>query len=294
MMPNICCIGHLTLDKIITSQATTYQPGGTSWYFSNALRNLPVGYRLVTALAPAQMQYADDLRQQGIAVDVVSSQHTVYFENNYTGNMDQRTQRVLQKADPFTLQNLPPITADVIHLGPLLADDFAANVIPHLAKTATLSLDVQGFLREVHNQQVAPTDWPQKRELLQYIDIVKADDRELAVLTAQPDPREGARILADWGVKEVVITFASRGSMLYHQGHFHTIPAFIPPGGATDTTGCGDTYMAGYLYQRALGSLVPTAATYAAAMAGLKTTRMGAFNGTDGEVRAFGEMCGVV
>ena len=29
-MKNICCIGHITLDKIVTPKQTTYMAGGTS------------------------------------------------------------------------------------------------------------------------------------------------------------------------------------------------------------------------------------------------------------------------
>ena len=45
-MNDICCIGHITLDKIITPKQTIYMPGGTSYYFSHGiistLRPFPV------------------------------------------------------------------------------------------------------------------------------------------------------------------------------------------------------------------------------------------------------------
>ena len=40
-MKDICCIGHITLDKIITPRRTVYMSGGTSFYFSYALNSLP-------------------------------------------------------------------------------------------------------------------------------------------------------------------------------------------------------------------------------------------------------------
>ena len=33
-MKDICCICHITLDKIVTPKQTTYMAGGTSYYFS--------------------------------------------------------------------------------------------------------------------------------------------------------------------------------------------------------------------------------------------------------------------
>ena len=50
-MKNICCIGHITLDKIVTPKQTTYMAGGTSYYFSHAFSRLKdfSHYKLVTA-----------------------------------------------------------------------------------------------------------------------------------------------------------------------------------------------------------------------------------------------------
>src|ERR1700734_2687629 len=51
----ICCIGHITHDKIITPRSVVHMAGGTAFYFSNALSKLDITYRLVTALADADM-----------------------------------------------------------------------------------------------------------------------------------------------------------------------------------------------------------------------------------------------
>jgi hypothetical protein len=32
-MYDICTIGHITLDKVVTAQSVKYMPGGTSFYF---------------------------------------------------------------------------------------------------------------------------------------------------------------------------------------------------------------------------------------------------------------------
>ena len=34
----LCCIGHITHDKIVTPRKTAHMPGGTSYYFSHAIR----------------------------------------------------------------------------------------------------------------------------------------------------------------------------------------------------------------------------------------------------------------
>ena len=48
---DICCIGHITLDKVVTPRSAVFMAGGTAFYFSNALSRMDVRYRLVTAVA---------------------------------------------------------------------------------------------------------------------------------------------------------------------------------------------------------------------------------------------------
>lgn len=80
-MNDICCIGHITLDKIVTPRKTTYMPGGTSYYFSHGISHLKdtKHYQLVTALAPSEFKAVEDIRAKGIKVTVIPSHRTVYL-----------------------------------------------------------------------------------------------------------------------------------------------------------------------------------------------------------------------
>jgi len=285
-MYDICCIGHITSDKIVAPQATNYLPGGTAYYFSCALSKLDANYLLVTSLAPAEMHYVDSLRAKGINIKVQLGKGTVFFENIYGDNPDDRTQNVLQTADTFTMDQLDNVDAQIFHLGPLLADDITLDFIKTLSAKGRISLDVQGYLRKVIDQKVYATDWPEKQQALQYVSILKADVAELQALTGCPTVAGGANLVADWGVKEVIITNGSKGSTIYSEGASYTIPAYPPPVVA-DATGCGDTYMAGYLYRRIKGDSIQQSGEFAAAMAGLKTAANGAFEGTEAAIMAF-------
>ncbi|MDF2433764.1 MAG: hypothetical protein JWP44_3395 [Mucilaginibacter sp.] len=285
-MFDICCVGHITSDKVVTTEAVKYMAGGTAFYFSNAVNKLNLKFLLVTALAPAEMHYVDDLRAKAIEVKVQPSAHTVYFENIYAEDQDQRAQNVLQKADPFIIEELNAIDAKIFHLGPLLADDISTPLIKMLAAKASISLDVQGYLRKVVNKKVHAVDWPDKREALQYVGILKADVAELQALTGCSAVKNGVKTLVDWGIKEIVITNGSQGSLIYYEDRFYDIPAYKPEVVA-DATGCGDTYMAGYLYQRTKGTDIQQAGEFASAMAGLKTETSGPFWGTEEDVLEF-------
>lgn len=239
---NLCCIGHITLDKIVTPKRTLHMPGGTSFYFAHGMSKLDTSdFLLVTALAVSEMDAVEEIRRKGIDVKVLPSTHSVYFENTYGENQNNRTQRVLAKADPFTVEGLQDVDARIYHLGSLLADDFSLDVIKYLSTKGMLSVDAQGYLREVRGENVFAVDWPEKEEALKYIHILKANEHETEVLTGCKNPREAALKLANWGVKEVLLTLGSMGSVIYADGEFHEIPAY-PPTEIVDATGCGDTY----------------------------------------------------
>lgn len=282
---NLCCIGYITQDKVVTPKSTIYMPGGTSFYFAHAIKHLNTDdFLLVTALADSDMSIVEDIKKEGIDVKALPSAHSVCFENIYGENQNERTQRVTAKADPFTVEGLQDINAQIIHLGSLLADDFSLDIIKYLSKKALLSVDVQGFLRKVDNKKVLPVDWPEKKEALKYIHILKANETEMEVLTGCTEPHEAALMIADWGVKEVLLTLGDKGSLIYSKGQFYEIPAY-PALQIVDATGCGDTYMVGYLYMRNKGASYQEAGCYAAAMCTIKLQSHGPFSGTEEAIK---------
>ena len=50
MKYDICSIGHITRDKVVTPSKTVFMSGGTSYYMTYAISHLPksVSYQLVT------------------------------------------------------------------------------------------------------------------------------------------------------------------------------------------------------------------------------------------------------
>lgn len=80
-MRDICCVGHITRDKIITPERTVYMAGGTSFYFSYAINKLPkdISYQLLTKVGKEDMEEVNKMRAAGIDVEVYESKHTVFF-----------------------------------------------------------------------------------------------------------------------------------------------------------------------------------------------------------------------
>ena len=62
MKHELCCIGHITLDKVVTPGNTVYMPGGTSFYVSHALKRFDdLDYALVTAVGASERGVTDEL-----------------------------------------------------------------------------------------------------------------------------------------------------------------------------------------------------------------------------------------
>lgn len=280
-MKKICCIGHITRDRIITPQQTIDMAGGTSFYMAHGMHHLSQDFpfQLVTKIGQESQEEVDHLRQMNIDVLSYSSPHSVFFENHYGLNSNQRTQRVLAKAAPFTIEEMEPLVAEVFHLGSLLADDFSPEIVKFLAQKGCISIDVQGYLREVRGEKVYAVDWKDMDAVLPYVDIVKLNEHEMYAIMHTNDPKIVAEKLASYGVREVIITLGSYGSLIYADKTCYEIPAYTPRK-IVDATGCGDTYSTGYLYIRSQGATFQEAGRFASAMCTLKLEHNGPFEGS--------------
>ena len=285
-MKKICCIGHITRDRIITPQQTIDMAGGTSFYMAHGMHHLSQDFpfQLVTKIGQESQEEVDHLRQMNIDVLSYSSPHSVFFENHYGLNSNQRTQRVLAKAAPFTIEEMEPLAAEVFHLGSLLADDFSPEIVKFLAQKGCISIDVQGYLREVRGEKVYAVDWKDMDAVLPYVDIVKLNEHEMYAIMHTNDPKIVAEKLASYGVREVIITLGSYGSLIYADKTCYEIPAYTPRK-IVDATGCGDTYSTGYLYMRSQGATFQEAGRFASAMCTLKLEHNGPFEGSLNDIK---------
>lgn len=275
MKYDICCIGHITHDHVETPSQKADIPGGTAWYFAHAMATIGShDFLTVTSVGQQDLHAVAELRNRGIKTIVIPSRNTVFFENIYGEDSNDRRQRVLAKSDPFCISSMEGIEADIFHLGYLLADDFEPGFLEKIAEKGKVSIDVQGLLRHVEGDKVRPMDWAEKLRLLPYIDILKANEHEMLALTGTEDPLEAGRLLEKWGVRESVLTLGDRGSVIHLDGEDHIIPA-RPVSNVVDATGCGDTYMAVYLRRRLDGMSPEESGAEAAATCSRKLQTMG-------------------
>ena len=286
-MHDVQVIGHVTIDRIETPSGFETRPGGTATYFPLALARLGGKVAVLTRMA---REDAGDLlaetRAAGVEVGCAESPKTTEFENRYLpADRDRRLQHVGAVALPFAPEDVSGLCARLFHLGPLTCDDMSVDFIEAVADRGPVSVDVQGFVRRIEKGRVELAEWPNETRGLARVDVVKADEDEARVLTGEARPEEAARCIAGWGPREVLVTRAGQGALVCCNGQVTSVPAFEARD-AVDATGCGDTFMAGYLFARARGDAPEEAASFGAAAATLKLARLGPFDARCADVEA--------
>jgi sugar/nucleoside kinase (ribokinase family) len=281
-------VGHVTKDIVTVGQTTKTMPGGTAYYTSVASKSLGLHVAVVTKGAPSDRDSRlKELWANKVAVLERRGESTSVFENIYGGDdLIFRTQVLRSVGTPFVRLDVEGIRARAFHLGPLVRSDIPLEVLEQISTEAEIvSLDVQGMVRPPRMGQVTEEDWPDKENWLASVRVLKADELEARILSGEEDMECAASLLSSLGPKELLITLGQRGSLVFAEGIVHHIPSWRPTK-LEDPTGCGDTYMAGYLYERLRGTPPDRAAMFAAAMSTLKLEGPGPFKGSEEDVMA--------
>ena len=82
---------------------------------------------------------------------------------------------------------------------------------------------VQGFIRVLRDGRLALDEWPDKKEILPYVTVLKTDAVEVQLLTEESDRCAAAKWLAEYGPKEMLLTH-NDSVMVYHDGMVNEVP----------------------------------------------------------------------
>jgi sugar/nucleoside kinase (ribokinase family) len=281
VMFDVCVIGHVTKDIIKIDGVPREMPGGTAYYAGLALRSLGLTVAVLTKVAADdERALLEPLARNGVCLFVGRSKFTTTFENSYASpHWKHRIQKVKAVGDPFLPEDLGKISASAFHLGPLTPAEMTPEFIEEAARMGgRVSLDTQGFIRGIEGETVVPQDWGSKEQGLVHVELLKADDSEAAVLSGEGDIQRDTRRLADFGPTEVIITMGSSGSLIFANRTVYRIAA-VPAASTVNPTGCGDTYVAGYIAYRLKSNDFDKAGRFAARMAAAKLQGFGALTG---------------
>jgi len=224
---------------------------GCSTNFCLALAKLGVKTSLVGNIGTdLKEKFAADLGRFGVEHRLFESSESGGFSLRYFGNHGERELKLLGDAGSIVAFPDEYLDSDYVVFGPILGEvdhDYIAMVRDKT--NAKIVLDPQGILRNHTDGDIFHEKKPDTERLIGLCDIVKPNELECKVLTGI-DPREDARTPAEmiksWGPKLVIITLAELGSVIYDGSNFTPIPPYDTL--AKDSTGAGDTYMAGFMY----------------------------------------------
>jgi sugar/nucleoside kinase (ribokinase family) len=254
-------VGLVSLDRV---DGGLPRLGGAPFYAAQALRVLGHPARLVTKLAAEDS--GRGLHALGIPTAVGTAARTISFriENNSDGS---RRIELEEPGDPWTIQDAHGWVkrelagADWVHAGALTRADFPPDTLAVLARGRSLSLDGQGLVR---SSSAGPLDLDADYDpdVLRHVNLLKLSQEEADALGIRLDDRS----IGSLGVREVLVTLAGNGCVVYADGLAELVPTRQMDVG--DATGAGDQFMAAYLVYRRAGHSPTSAARLASTLVG--------------------------
>jgi sugar/nucleoside kinase (ribokinase family) len=252
----ITAIGNPVYDYIKTQKVDTKVRvlSGCSTNAALALAKLGEPVRLVGAIGDdRKVEFAAGLERYRIEFEITPSRETGGFSLVYYDNYGNRTLDLLGCAD--NIEVIDPRwyrDSEAVLIGPILGEVSFESIRKIRSNFSGLFFcDPQGLLRGADPNGRIYHEKPEGiEEVLGLFDIVKPNELEGKVLTGidcRQNPYEAARIIKSWGPKIVIVTLAELGSIIYDGLQFVDIPPYQID--LVDSTGAGDTYMAGFTFE---------------------------------------------
>lgn len=277
MKYDVLTIGHISLDfNIDYLDNQIVEVGGAVIYSSAAAYALGHKVGAVTKLAQKDSERLSALVIPKEDIFCSDSEFSTSIRNKYfTADKERRACTCISQADPFDIKDIPQVDAEIYHFAGLIYGDFDGKLIKELAKKGKVAVDVQATLRHQDRNdggRMYFEDWAEKKELLPYIDFLKTDAAEAEILTGCSDRKQAAKMLYDWGAKEICITHNTE-VLAYDGKNYYTCP--IKARNLSGRSGRGDTTFASYITER-LHNDIPTSLLWATATVSLKMEKPGA------------------
>jgi sugar/nucleoside kinase (ribokinase family) len=279
---DLLCIGNYTKDTIISPAGVKYVDGGAMNYSAHAAKCLGLNVAVVTRLASEDQRVVDKFQECGIDCFVTYTPFSTTMQLEYpTSDPDFRYLSVASTAGSITLVDIDGLNARAAVIGTSFRGEVGLDVIRKLKEDGVfLAADMQGFVRMLREGKLLYEKWEEMPSHLPYLDVVKSDAVEAEHLTGETDLYKAARIFAQMGAKEIVLTHKD-GILVYANGEYHQADFY--PIGLEGRSGRGDTCIGTYMAKR-LSLEPPEALKWAAAVTSLKMEKLGPFDRSIGDV----------
>ena len=252
----ITAIGNPVYDYIKTKKVTPDGRvlSGCSTNAALALSKIGEKVRLVGAIGEDYSQhFISSLAVHGIEHKIIPSKETGGFSLIYYDDFGNRTLDLLGRA--ADIDRVDPVwysDAQAVLIGPILGE-ISFDILREIRQNfdGLFFCDPQGLIRGADdNGRIFHEKCDGIETALSLFDIVKPNELEGEILTGidcRQDPYKAARIIKLWGPKIVIVTLAELGSLIFDGHEFIDIPPYGID--LLDSTGAGDTYMAGFTFE---------------------------------------------
>lgn len=158
--------------------------------------------------------------------------------------------RYTTKAEPIVAEDIPPEFrgCDMIYVCTMDNDVLPGDLASVASQGKMSAVDLGGYggvHMSLENRKAVDSLEHLAREVSRHFDIVKASDEDAASIFGWDDPEEAAIALSHAGTRVVLITLGAEGILVCTEEGLQQVPAM--PARVIDTTGGGDTFMAGFL-----------------------------------------------
>jgi sugar/nucleoside kinase (ribokinase family) len=280
---DVMCIGHIDKGRIVVEGDRMDTTGGAIYYGGVVLRKLGLKIAVLTRLAEKDSGLLGELKAAGADIYPILTEETTGVENIIPDrNSDKRACYSLGFAGTFSVEDIPPVDARLYYVGSIVPNEVDFPFLREIASRGPLAVDAQGFIRKEVNNELISEGWGQARDMLPLIHYLKVDNHEASVVTGEKDRYKAAKMLRDWGAREIVLTHQD-GVML--QTGDEEVEKPFRPRSLAGRTGRGDSCFSAYLGRRLLGDPPEMATKFAAALTTLKLERPGPFRSSVEEVR---------
>jgi len=251
-MFDLVTMGHFAIDRIFSPKIITPKPtlGGPPTYVSLSARRLGAEVSVVSKVGgDFPDEYVSWLGAKGVDVSGlkrVEGALTTRFILRY-GDDGGRKLQVVSRAPSIGPEDIPQnLQAKAGHMAPIVNEVLPETVDKLRKMVGVLSLDPQGFVRQIDKEgNVGLRRWTNP-QVLQQIDVYKSSVDEIRMVTGLKNPQSAMRKVSNYGIPIVMVTKGVEGSTLLYEGKFYDVPA-CKPRVILDPTGAGDAFIGAFL-----------------------------------------------
>lgn len=254
MIPSLVAAGWFVKETIRHPNGAVSEPvlGGCSVYSSIVASKLGIRAGIVTKKGEdLDEKFLDPLYQIKIDTRGIKTEgpHTTTIQLVYDASGEKEL-IYLKKAPEILFQDIPREYHNVpmLYVCPIDYDVPVETVRAIYEAGITIAVDLGGY-GGVHCQKNFSIDLDIVKKIVSYSHIAKASDEDCRRLFGieKGEEEKIAKLLLGWGTTVSIITCGDRGAIVLTKEDIFKVPAF--PGKVVDTTGGGDSFVAGFLVE---------------------------------------------